>query len=550
VDRNTAGKRPLLNDGFVAAALGFIGLLLRLPLMTHGLWRDEGSTVVVIAQPSIPDVMQAIHRTEFTPPLYYLLERLWVSVAGTSEVAMRLPSLACSLAAIMLLYEAGRRMGSRFTGVIAALLAATSPLAISVGVEVRAYGFVLFLATVVLYACVRTWLSTGLSERYGWAAMFSAAALTLIATHPTGIVVVATLGVTVAVASAVRRCSNTDALLGGALLAIAIALPILAQLYYLAPRFTARGGPEPAGLGATIADNLTWFLPFRSMQAQAVLLLEFGALLWLVTVLFRRKFDARDRWIVVVGSIVVAGVSISILRQLPQERHLLAYAPAAWLLFALLNSWFVSWLREPSQNLAWWGRVVMGAAAAYVLAGGVIGYPRAWRAAAAETSGARELVGKLARNHHHPILLVAIPENIGPSLWFYTRYDPDIMLRGVPHWVDPQYASYDPAPWMRSGFASYQADRVEKFAALHQAAIVLAVYTTVTRSYNGIPFSEGLEVATILERRHRIALVEHFGGTRESIDLVVFAGAGVPLGQRRSPRKLRLADPKFASVAH
>ena len=81
VDRNTAGKRPLLNDGFVAAALGFIGLLLRLPLMTHGLWRDEGSTVVVIAQPSIPDVMQAIHRTEFSPPLYYLLERLWVSVA-------------------------------------------------------------------------------------------------------------------------------------------------------------------------------------------------------------------------------------------------------------------------------------------------------------------------------------------------------------------------------------------------------------------------------------------------------------------------------------
>src|SRR4051812_6097099 len=56
------------------------------------LWFDESWTAMVAATPwrELPHIL----KVDPNPPLYYLVMRVWAAVAGTSDVALRLPGLA------------------------------------------------------------------------------------------------------------------------------------------------------------------------------------------------------------------------------------------------------------------------------------------------------------------------------------------------------------------------------------------------------------------------------------------------------------------------
>jgi hypothetical protein len=100
-------------------------------------------------------MLATIPRTESTPPLYYLLAWLWSRVFGTSAVGLRSLSALMGVAAIGACYLAARELLDRRAGVIAALLAALSPMLIWYSQEARANQLLILTSAAALLFFVR-----------------------------------------------------------------------------------------------------------------------------------------------------------------------------------------------------------------------------------------------------------------------------------------------------------------------------------------------------------------------------------------------------------
>jgi O-antigen/teichoic acid export membrane protein len=150
--RDTLGPRPAPVAVTLSACV-VLGLVLRL-LATRGLWLDE-ATSVQQAQMPFGRMLDALRTTDVHPPLHHAV--LWVTVRliGTSEFAVRLPSLIAMTALIPVLYFAGRELYDRRTGLAAAALAAVAPFAVWYADEARMYGFFMLFGTLALWMQVR-----------------------------------------------------------------------------------------------------------------------------------------------------------------------------------------------------------------------------------------------------------------------------------------------------------------------------------------------------------------------------------------------------------
>jgi uncharacterized membrane protein len=103
-------------------------------------------------------VVRAVLLSDTNPPLYYILLYGWTLVFGTSDVTIRLFSVACSLACFPLLVGVAQRIGGRRAIIPACFLFAFSPLGIYYSTEARMYS--------LLWLCVlaTTWASLGLLQ--------------------------------------------------------------------------------------------------------------------------------------------------------------------------------------------------------------------------------------------------------------------------------------------------------------------------------------------------------------------------------------------------
>ena len=106
-------------------------------------------------------VVRAVLLSDTSPPLYYLLLYGWTRVFGTSDIALRLFSIVCSLACLPFFVAVARRVAGRKAVVATCVLFAFSPLAIYYSNEGRMYS--------LLWLCVlaTTWASIVLHERGG-----------------------------------------------------------------------------------------------------------------------------------------------------------------------------------------------------------------------------------------------------------------------------------------------------------------------------------------------------------------------------------------------
>jgi 4-amino-4-deoxy-L-arabinose transferase-like glycosyltransferase len=97
--------------------------------------------------------------SDTSPPLYYLLLYGWTLLFGTSDLMLRLFSIACSLACLPLLVAIARRTGGKGAVFASCVLFVFSPLAIYYSTEGRMYS--------LLWLCVLAtmWVSLLLQER-------------------------------------------------------------------------------------------------------------------------------------------------------------------------------------------------------------------------------------------------------------------------------------------------------------------------------------------------------------------------------------------------
>ena len=135
-----------------AALLGLLALsaFLRTRALHDSLWIDEGISAGIASHPAgeIPGLL----RQDGSPPAYYLLLHAWTDLAGTSEVALRAPSVVFALLTVPAALWAGRSLFGREAGWICAAIAAVLPFLTLYAQEVRMYALVGLLSVLATTA--------------------------------------------------------------------------------------------------------------------------------------------------------------------------------------------------------------------------------------------------------------------------------------------------------------------------------------------------------------------------------------------------------------
>ncbi|MEN3309400.1 MAG: hypothetical protein V7603_5602 [Micromonosporaceae bacterium] len=128
-------------------------------IRTPSLWADELATWGAVRL-SWRSLYQLLGNVDAVVGPYFTLVKLWTGVAGTSAVALRLPSVGAMTVAAALLTVLGARLGGgRWAGAVAGLAFAVVPTTSRYAQEARPYAFV------ILFAILATLLLVRLADR-------------------------------------------------------------------------------------------------------------------------------------------------------------------------------------------------------------------------------------------------------------------------------------------------------------------------------------------------------------------------------------------------
>ena len=135
-----------------AVAFGCVLRWWRLP--ERSLWYDEGYTAWVASMP-VGRVVDAI-RVDTAPPLYYVMLRGWVLMAGAGDGALRVPSAACSTLALGVMVAVVRRLfANPWARTVAVALVACSFLQVAYAHEARFYAMIGLAGAADFYLVLR-----------------------------------------------------------------------------------------------------------------------------------------------------------------------------------------------------------------------------------------------------------------------------------------------------------------------------------------------------------------------------------------------------------
>lgn len=342
------------------------------------LWLDEAYSLSYARLP-LAALWDTGAPVDMHPPLYYSLLHAWIAVAGTSETALRLPSVLLGLPVVWLTYAAGRLVAGAAVGLVGSAVVATSPFLVRFAQEARMYALLLLLAAGCAW-CV-AWLVTrdagGRRAWPVWAAYGSSAGLALL-THTSAVFLVAACAAVLLLSPRIRRRDALVAWVGAHALAVALwALWVPGLLrqaaapggisWLGAPSWTAivtavglpfTAGGEPPGL------VLAWLLVVlasavvlgsRALPSTAARTWLFG--LWLLapaaawTVgLWRPVFlDRTLLWIGVPLSVLTAA---AVVRGRPRAAAAVLAVAIAGLHVAGLRTWFADYEKEAWDRAA------------------------------------------------------------------------------------------------------------------------------------------------------------------------------------------------------
>jgi len=119
------------------------------------LWRDEVDAVYFATWP-LNLLLTGLFAVGHNGPLYYLLMYSWQSLAGTTEFAIRYPSVVAGVVAVPLGFALARQLGfSRRAGLLFSLLLATSPYLVWYSQEAKMYTMLLALVMAAMMAYIK-----------------------------------------------------------------------------------------------------------------------------------------------------------------------------------------------------------------------------------------------------------------------------------------------------------------------------------------------------------------------------------------------------------
>ena len=300
-----------LDVGIVSAVSLVLGLV---RLGAPALWFDEAYTWRQVHKGYLAQF-------EGYQPFYYWIEKPWTALAGTSEWALRFPSVVGAMLASALLVVLARKLFDRRIALVSGLLLATSPFVVKWSQQARVYPLLLAASLVATLLLLR---ALDRRSRAAWAVYGLSYALLLV-TH-------AVVGLLLLPVHAVLVVQRRDRVLPHGLLAAvvvaAVGVPWVAQLAMRTDSETS----ETAWIPFPSAEDVTRaLLGVSGVAGLGVLLALLG--LWMLR---RGGSGSLAFWLAswAFGPIVLALV-ISVARPVFLDRYLVVAAPAFAMLAAV-----------------------------------------------------------------------------------------------------------------------------------------------------------------------------------------------------------------------
>jgi hypothetical protein len=274
-------------------ALVLLALVLRTRELGIGFWIDEGLSVGISDRPltDIPDAL----RLDGSPPFYYMLLHVWMTVAGSSEEAVRWLSVVCTLVAVPVAWWAAAGLWGARAGWMAAVLAATNPFLTQYAQEGRMYALVALLSLVASAAFCRAFVR----GRRQWAIAYAVVLAAMLYTHNWAIFFGTACGL-VWLYLVWRSKAQRETLILGAIAfggALLLYLPWIPTTLYQAAHTGAPWSESPTVIGL-LGTPVTMLGQFASVA----LVLAAGAGL---VVLLRRPVSSPAAWLLAIALLTV-----------------------------------------------------------------------------------------------------------------------------------------------------------------------------------------------------------------------------------------------------
>lgn len=293
---------------------------------------------------SFGGIIQLLTTGEPHPPFYYSFLHLWYPIGGTTEFAIRFPTVFANVLTIGFLVSIADWFGWSLAGRIAALLVALNPWQIWYAQEARMYTPVALFGVAAVYFALRS-VRSGARGDLVWYSVFVLLALL---THYYAIFLA--VSVNLAVFAYLRfagpgRLRWRDWLIPQAVVAV-LYLPWLAYAYRIT-LYYIRTSPDSLYLPGVVSDALTYYSLGRSLPKpeETQLSLAFLAVLVVGVVLGTRARATLPRWfsrafllIYLLGPLTI-GFVVSLVRSMYIPQYFFVSSPAFFLALGLGVAW-------------------------------------------------------------------------------------------------------------------------------------------------------------------------------------------------------------------
>jgi hypothetical protein len=504
------------------AALVILGLLLRLPALRLGLWRDEASTFFDVSPATLGEMFRTVARCELNPPGFFVVMRQWVALFGAGEVAFKLPALLFGLSLVPAAYALGRTIDSRATGLVAAGFAAFAPEAVYYSQEARPYAMAALLSCLAVRSYLRALRAPRPLRDLAW---FTAWASLLVYTQYTGGLIVGVLAVATAWLAWRREAGVRWVPLG-------LAFGVVGLLFApWLPTFLVHhrtGTPWSSALpwtklGGLLLHNVIYTFPLTGIPRSLLLA---GALAgWIAQFAVSRR-GTGDRVTparIILGGIVALLIGAETALSFG-GRYLVPVAALAWVVYAsfALTLWRLVAAPGPYRR----PRMALRASAALALACLLVvpAASRALRPAGLPKSGVRSLTAELERSPLDSTVFIVAPDYLGPTFGYYAAREPAAALHGFARWDSPQlfsprgYAEL----WNSPTVVADTERRIEEQARRGCRRIAFIWEAPPVRS-GRMPYGKTYELLNALRRGHRLLGQVYYRGTQESVTLSLFS---------------------------
>jgi mannosyltransferase len=298
----------------IAVPVG-LGLLVALSVgvkdgeLNVGYWVDEGLSVGIADRP-LTEIPGILHQ-DGSPPLYYCLLHVWMSLTDSGEKATHTLSLLFALAAVPLAFWGAGLVFGRRAAWFAAVLTALNPYLSQYAQETRMYSLVVLLSLLATSLYLRAYTVDERPARR-WPVLFGLALAAALYTHNWAIFLgaamfLAWLGLLWLAPAAERAARVRDGALGfglAALLYIPWVPTLLFQAAHTGAPWSRRPGYEDLTMVAThrLLGHTAWLVLVVAAGGGVVALVRAGR---------DRRLTPEGRAVLAVGIVAVGSVLLA-----------------------------------------------------------------------------------------------------------------------------------------------------------------------------------------------------------------------------------------------